>query len=203
MITKKTILIVLALFLLSAASEAAKKTDEFFPLAEGYYWQFKNKNNKSDKPRIEIVKSQKMAGHTWYSTNLFGKTRWLRNAERGLYDAGAGTGDIVTANDVRFAKHLFQLPGLQEPGEFVEQNYELCGRDNEPCASVTYEVPKKKCKVPAGKFECIVYTINDSGTETIWTIAPGVGPIEYRYNNSKTEINKHYQLRKYKFKKAK
>ncbi len=198
---RHTIIIFIITALASTQAYTAKKTDQFFPLAEGYYWQFKNLNNRKDKPRIEISRSQKMAGHIWYAAEQFGERHWLRNGEKGLHDAGKGTGEIVTANDVRFAKHIFQLPGLQIPGEFVEQRYELCSNEDEPCISVTYETPAEKCKVPAGKFECIIYTFTGNGTETRWTIAPGIGPLEYIDKNSKTEISKHYVLKKYKLKK--
>ncbi|MCK8517154.1 hypothetical protein M0534_12565 [Methylonatrum kenyense] len=137
------------------------QAEPLLPLADGNRWIFISEDDPSVTMEALVTESRTVDGETWYRYEEFGYGYWLRNVGPEQWQANSeprdeAPGHMVALADPATAPDWYPYDGLV----------------------VDYEACEEPMTVPAGTFDCYVYTFefgDDLYTRSVF--APGVGMI--------------------------
>lgn len=146
---------------LFAGAAAAESPPVLMPLAEGNRWTYVSEDDPSVTREAAVLESRTVDGETWYLYEEFGSGYWLRNV-------GAEQWQAVEEPDQEAPR---QMLALADPATAPDW-YPYDG------LVVEYEACEEPMTVPAGTFDCYIYTFEfGEGLSTRSVFAPGVGLI--------------------------
>lgn len=137
------------------------QTEPLLPLADGNRWTFVSEDDPSVTMQALVTESRTVDGETWYRYEEFGYGYWVRNVGEEQWQATSepvdeAPGRMVALADPAGAPDWYPYDGLV----------------------VEYEACEEPMTVPAGTFDCYVYTFEFSDEHyTRSVFAPGVGMI--------------------------
>ena len=137
------------------------QAEPLLPLADGNRWIFVSEDDASVTMEALVTESRTVEGETWYRYEEFGYGYWLRNVGEEQWQATSEPDDEAPGHMVALADPATAPDWYPYDGLVVE--YEAC---------------EEPMMVPAGTFDCYIYTFAFS--DELYTrsvFAPGVGMI--------------------------
>lgn len=167
---------------------AAASAHDFFPLSLGDRWVYKKTTtHPGEQPTVgesfALVRGEYLFnGELWFHYEEDGICFWIHNRDDGQYESTVGYDEETAGLQIEHEFLLFKMPAAA--GDSWPLLNDLLSEDAP--GEVRCIAESKQVRTPAGKFDCMVFEIEETDSTATYYIARGMGIVANEWRLTET-----------------